>query len=159
LGFAPRKAGDRRHWLARAASSELPVVVFEAPHRLRATLSDALEVLGNRPVVVCRELTKMHEEVIRTTLEDAVQRYDDASPMGEFTLVIREDPVLAHARRPREAQELTVSDEAIWSEVRRLTNSGASRRDAVALLAKQFGRSSRDVYAAAERGKALARTP
>ena len=86
LGFLPRQGGPRRTALRDAATSGDTLVVFESPHRLLATLEDARTALGDRQIVVCRELTKLYEEIWRGTLTEAVAHF--ASPRGEFTLVI-----------------------------------------------------------------------
>ena len=86
LGFLPRRGADRRRLLSSLAQEERAIVLLETPHRLRAGLTDALEALGDRPVSVCRELTKLHEEIFRGLLSDAVDHFDQ--PRGEFTVVI-----------------------------------------------------------------------
>ena len=87
-GFLPRKPGKRRKALEALAPLEITLIFYESPHRVAATLEDMHQVLGNRPLAVCRELTKMHEEVWRTTVEEALKRYREDSPRGEFTLVV-----------------------------------------------------------------------
>lgn len=86
LGFLPRRPGRRRAALAGRREEAATVVLFEAPHRLRATLEDALTVLGDRRIAVCRELTKLHEEIFRGTIRTALDYFQE--PRGEFTLVI-----------------------------------------------------------------------
>jgi 16S rRNA (cytidine1402-2'-O)-methyltransferase len=86
LGFLPRQSGPRRRALAAAGQSGDTVVVYESPHRVRATLEDALAVLGDRRIAVARELTKLHEEIWRGTISGAIAHF--AEPRGEFTLVI-----------------------------------------------------------------------
>lgn len=87
-GFLPRKAGERRRFLAGLAESET-TVVFESPHRVAAALRDLADVLGpNRPVAVGRELTKRFEEVLRGTAGELAERFARQAPRGEFTLVI-----------------------------------------------------------------------
>jgi len=88
LGFLPRRSSERREQLAAVRSLPYPLIVFEAPHRLREMLADALEVLGDRSVAVCRELTKRFEEVQRTTLRGALSLFEQREPRGEFVLVI-----------------------------------------------------------------------
>lgn len=92
LGFLPRRPGRRRAALAERGEEPAALVLFEAPHRLRATLAEVLAVLGDRPVAVCRELTKLHEEIFHGTITAALAHF--AEPRGEFTLVIE------GARRP-----------------------------------------------------------
>ena len=86
LGFLPRRKADRRKLLDSLAQEERAIVLLETPHRLLAGLTDALDALGDRPVSVCRELTKLHEEVFRGLLSEAIGHF--AQPRGEFTVVI-----------------------------------------------------------------------
>ena len=86
LGFLPRKKAERSRLLASLADQPRTLVAFETPHRLVAALRDILDVLGDRRVAVCREMTKVHEEVFRGTVSEAVAYFDQ--PRGEFTLVI-----------------------------------------------------------------------
>ena len=87
-GFLPRKPGKRRKALQAAAALEVTLLLYESPHRLVAALEDMLEVLGDRRLTVCRELTKVHEEVWRTTIGKALERYRREDPRGEFTLAV-----------------------------------------------------------------------
>jgi 16S rRNA (cytidine1402-2'-O)-methyltransferase len=86
LGFLPRRKGERRRLLQSIALETHTIVAFEAPHRLLKALADVLEVLGNRRIAICRELTKIHEEVFRGTISQALEHF--TTPRGEFTLVI-----------------------------------------------------------------------
>ena len=86
VGFLPRKKGQRRRLLEEVAGEGRTIIAFEAPHRLLASLRDVLDVLGDRRIAVCRELTKMYEEVFRGTVSAAADHF--AEPVGEFTLVI-----------------------------------------------------------------------
>ncbi len=88
LGFAPAKAGARRKLLRRAAETGWPLVLFEAPHRLAETSRDLMETLGDRPLVLARELSKIHEEVVHTTCRELAERLDDVQTKGEVTLVV-----------------------------------------------------------------------
>jgi len=88
LGFLPRRRSERCRLLAKVAQERRTLVVFEAPHRLRASLADIETVLDDRPLAVCRELTKLHEEVWRGTVSEARTHFDEVEPRGEFTLVI-----------------------------------------------------------------------
>jgi 16S rRNA (cytidine1402-2'-O)-methyltransferase len=148
LGFPPSKAKARKRWLGVIAGEERPVVIFEAPHRIIACLKDAAAAMGDREVVVCRELTKIHEERISGTITAAIERFERDEPRGEFTLVFAPAP----AAEVPEIAELT--DDEAWHEFGRLTESGLSRREAIAALARKTGRPAREVYAQAERGKA-----
>jgi len=88
LGFSPRRQGERRRWLESVANEPRTLVVFEAPHRLQASLRDMAEILGNRQVAIARELTKLFEEVWRGSLQEAIAHFEETPPRGEFTLVI-----------------------------------------------------------------------
>ncbi len=87
-GFLPRTASRRRKFFEGIAHESRPVVVFESPHRLLEALCDAREVMGpERKLAVCRELTKMHQEVLRTDLDGAIAHFSQHKPRGEFVLV------------------------------------------------------------------------
>jgi 16S rRNA (cytidine1402-2'-O)-methyltransferase len=146
LGFSPTKQNARRTFYKKAATLDLPFVVFEAPHRLRASLEDASVVLGLRDLVVCRELTKLHEEFVRTNTLAAVEMFRAREVIGEFTLLFGLGPPEPEIREP-------LPDVTIREELVRLIEAGRTRREAIAELATREGRSSRDIYAAAERGK------
>ena len=91
-GFLSANKKERREALTRLAAEERTMVFHEAPHKLRPTLADMLELLGDRPVALCRELTKLHEETIRTTLSGAVALYREKEPRGEYVLVVAGAP-------------------------------------------------------------------
>ncbi|MFQ5858343.1 MAG: 16S rRNA (cytidine(1402)-2'-O)-methyltransferase [Anaerolineae bacterium] len=88
LGFLPRDSAERVELLTSVAALPHTLVAFESPHRLRDSLADLVEVLDDRQTVICRELTKVHEEVWRGTLRQAVRHFEATEPRGEFTLVI-----------------------------------------------------------------------
>jgi 16S rRNA (cytidine1402-2'-O)-methyltransferase len=144
-GFAPARSKDRIAWLLRLASVSHTLTFFEAPHRIRQTLKEASPLFGNRPMFVARELTKVHQELLRGTAADLIGHITD--PVGEFTVVA--GPLL-----PSEPAETQVSDQELWDEFGRSTaNAGRRRRDIVAELADKYGRSTNDVYAILERMK------
>ena len=88
LGFLPRRPSDRRRLLAQVAQEQRTLIAFETRHRLRKSLADIEAVLGDRPLAVCRELTKLHEEIWRGTISGARDHFAEVEPRGEFTLVI-----------------------------------------------------------------------
>ncbi len=88
LGFLPRRRSERRRLLAEVKGERYTLIAFEAPHRLRKSLATVEAVLGDRALAVCRELTKLHEEVWRGTVSGARAHFDEVEPRGEFTLVI-----------------------------------------------------------------------
>ena len=145
LGFPPTRAKDRRAWFELVGKTEHTLTFFEAPHRIERTLADAGFILGNRPIMVARELTKVHEELIRGSANAIAA--DITNHKGEFTIVV--GPAI-----PATAEDGLLSDEEIASEFGRITDKmGLNRREAVSRLAKQSHRSARDVYAVIERAK------
>jgi 16S rRNA (cytidine1402-2'-O)-methyltransferase len=137
LGFLPRKTSDRRRTLDEVADVRATLVLFEAPHRLRATLADAIDSLGaDRRCAVCRELTKRHEEVWRGTLSGALAEWRNRKPRGEFTLVIEA------------AAEPGPWDEGkVRAALSTLQAEGMSRSEAARRVARQSGWAKSDVYA------------
>jgi 16S rRNA (cytidine1402-2'-O)-methyltransferase len=138
LGFLPRTAGARRRALREAAASGDTLVLFESPRRLRATLEDARTALGDRRVAVCRELTKLHEEIWRGTIGDALAYF--SAPRGEFTLVVDGGAGAATADGAPPAA-------AVKRTIARLRRQGATARDAVRALQEEHGLRRRDAYA------------
>jgi len=136
LGFLPHKSADRRRRLESIAEEPGTIVVLEAPHRLAAALKDILSLLGDREVAVCRELTKIHEEVFRGTVSQAIAHFKE--PRGEFTLVIA-------GNRERGRPELT---EDIKQQLQDLRLSGLTAKEAVSRLVKATGLSRRELYRA-----------
>ncbi len=136
LGFLPRRRSDRRELIRRAAGLGLTLLLFEAPHRLKETLDDLLEVLGDRRCLMARELTKVHEEVRLTDLAALRREFEAREALGEITLVIEGAP-------PARAAEPELS--ALEEKLRLLATAGLSPRDAVRLVAELTGARRRDV--------------
>jgi 16S rRNA (cytidine1402-2'-O)-methyltransferase len=90
LGFLPRKAGERRNLLARIGATGLPSVLFEAPNRVSTTLADLAAAWGDRPAVVLRELTKVHEEAVAGSLAELAAQFERSAPRGEVVIVVGE---------------------------------------------------------------------
>ena len=86
LGFPPRKAGQRRRMIEAISEQEWPTVLYESPHRIIVTLEALREALGDRETVIGREMTKLHEEIFRGTLSEAIDHFQ--KPRGEFTIVV-----------------------------------------------------------------------
>ncbi|MDP9180226.1 MAG: 16S rRNA (cytidine(1402)-2'-O)-methyltransferase [Chloroflexota bacterium] len=135
VGFLPRRSVERRRLFESLAGERRTLVAFESPHRLRRALEDIRAALGERRIAVCRELTKLHEEIFRGTLSEAIEHF--AEPRGEFTLVVE--------GAPEPAAEAT--DEDLRAELRRLRILGASARDAAAEVARRTGVPRRRAYA------------
>ncbi len=144
LGFLPRQAKRRRERLESVANAVDTLVIMEAPHRVAATLADLLTVLGDRPVAVCRELTKLHQEVFRGALSQAKDHF--TTPRGEFVVVVAGadggDSGSTGSRRT--PQEGTV-EEAI-SRLAELRQAGAAPQEAIAAVSEATGRSRNDLY-------------
>ncbi len=139
-GFLSTANKSRREHLASLKNEHRTMVIYEAPHKLAETLADLLEALGDRDVALCRELTKLHEEVVRTTLSQAAERYAAERPRGEFVLVIRGAPEEKGPRQTlEEAMEL----------VAQLRDEGLSLKDAAKQAAAATGQSRNDLYHAA----------
>jgi 16S rRNA (cytidine1402-2'-O)-methyltransferase len=148
FGFPPSRSKARMAWLQRICSTDHVFSFFEAPHRIRLTLREATVYLGNRPIMIAREVTKVHQEFIRGTGPELLERLND--PRGEFTIIV------GPSSNVHEENGLPVSDDEVVREFWRLTESGrASRREAVRLVAQGSGRSSREVYSVIERAKKL----
>ena len=138
LGFLPRRAGQRRKLLRELAKQPDTIVAFEAPHRLQKTLADMNEALGDRRVAVCRELTKLHEEIFRGTLSEALAHF--TKPLGECTLIIE------GADAPEAKAAPAEDTESIDRQLRALRAEGLRAREAVRAVAQSLGRPHREVY-------------
>ena len=136
-GFLPANKKERRTALLRLQGEERTMVFHEAPHKLRATLSDMAEILGDRPVALCRELTKLHEETLRTTLSAAVALYAEREPRGEYVLVVA-------GARPMEEPAVTLEEGV--SRVQRLREDGIKMKEAVRSVAGQTALNRNELY-------------
>ena len=136
-GFFPRKATEQRTVLAELSGLDAALVFYESPNRLVAALSVIAEVLPWREVAVCRELTKLHEEVVRTTLGEAAARYRETPPKGEFVLVVE---------GAAEAAPAAVTPEDAVARVQALMAEGLSKKDAVKQAAKETGTARNALY-------------
>ena len=143
-GFLSTAKKSRREHLDALRKEQRTMIFYEAPHKLLTTLTDLREVFGgDRPISLCRELTKLHEEVVRTTLAEAVARYTEAPPKGEFVLIV--------AGAPAEQQEAPSETDAA-ARVSQLMAEGVSRKDAVKQAAKELGLPKNVVYDIALKG-------
>ncbi len=134
LGFLPHKASDRRRFLKSIVDEPATLVILETPHRIKEALMDILGLLGNRQIAVCREVTKLHEEVFRGEVNDAIEHFTE--PRGEFALVLE-------GKRNAAVPDIT-------KEVRKLLqNKKASRvpaKTAISELSKETGLSKKKLY-------------
>ncbi len=135
-GFLSTTKRLRNEHLAAVKDEERTLVFYEAPHKLIYTLKDMLSYFGNRKISICREITKLHEEVIRTTLEEAVKYYCEITPKGEFVLVIE--------GAQKTSDEVTVEAAADMAQI--LVNKGMRATDACKQIAKTTGYSKSEIY-------------
>jgi 16S rRNA (cytidine1402-2'-O)-methyltransferase len=134
IGFLPRKANDRRRVLESVADETGTIIALETPHRLLAALNDVLAILGDRRLAVCRELTKLHEEVFRGTVSEAIKRFTE--PRGEFTLVIE-------GKGTKDKPRLT---DDIERQLQQMYLSGATAKEAIATVAGERGLTRKELY-------------
>jgi len=140
-GFLSTAKKSRREHLESLAKEQRTMIFYEAPHKLVTTLEDMAAVFGeDRPISLCRELTKLHEEVVRTTLGAAVEKYTQNAPKGEFVLIVA-------GAQPEEKE--TASPEDAAARVQQLMEEGMSRKDAVKQTAKELNLPKNVVYDAA----------
>ena len=147
LGFLPRQKKDRQFNLRAAFNSQVPQVIFEAPHRLRATLSDLDVVFGDRPMAVCRELTKLYEEVFRGTAAEGLDHFD--SPRGEVVIVIQGRPATTSPLSETKSEDNQSDvEEELRQRLSQLKKEGVKAKEAVAAVADISGLSKNQVYQA-----------
>ncbi|MAE94862.1 MAG: 16S rRNA (cytidine(1402)-2'-O)-methyltransferase [Deltaproteobacteria bacterium] len=138
VGFLPRKAGERRQRLAALAERPETLVFYESPKRVAATLAELHELWGDRSACLARELTKLHEEVVRAPLGELARRFSEGT-RGEVTLVVAgADPVPA------------LRGEALQREVREAVERGESPREVAAALAPRAALPKREIYSLAQ---------
>ena len=140
-GFLSTAKKSRQAHLDSLRKEQRTMIFYEAPHKLVSTLESMAEVFGNdRPISLCRELTKLHEEVVRTTLGEAIEKYNENPPKGEFVLVV--------AGAPEEVKEAATADDAA-ARVAQLMEEGLSRKDAIKRTAIELDLPKNVVYEAA----------
>lgn len=138
-GFLSTSPSSRARTLERAAEEQRTLIFYEAPHKLSATLSDLYSHFGDRKISICRELTKLHEEVIRTTLSEAAEIYRDEKPRGEFVLIVE-------GKKEEPPREETFSDAV--AEAKRLSDGGLKPSDACREAAKRSRFTKSEIYSA-----------
>ena len=142
--FLPKDKKERARVLGEMQQETRTMIVYEAPHHLRATLQELYEALGNRSLTICRELTKRFEEKDKTTLEEAISYYQQKDPRGEYVLVIAgrtKEEVLEEQKSQWES--LTIEE-----HMQRYLDQDYSKKDAMKAVAKDRGVSKRDIYQA-----------
>lgn len=143
-GFLPRRRAERRRLLDTLATDSRTLIFYEAPHRIARTVADMVDIWGDRRCALVRELTKLHEEVLRTTLVDLLQELQARPRRGEMVLVVEGRPRMSTGELEREG------DPTRWrAEVEAAMGEGKTKKEAVAAVAQQWGVPRKVVYAAA----------
>ncbi len=138
-GFLPSKKNDRRKRLDEVKTIPATLLFYETPHRITKSLVDCLEILGNRNVAVVREITKLHEEVVRGTLEELAEKYSQESVKGEIVLVIDRSEISDFRFQIPDSKSLV-------ERVAELENEGLDRKIALKKAAKEFNLSRSEAY-------------
>lgn len=134
LGFLPSKSSERQKKLLELALEPKTMIFYEAPHRIIETISDILMILGNRKAAIAREITKLHEEILRGSLSDLLEALKNRNIAGEFVIVLN----------GREGRDISF-DEAL-QEIRLMMKKGLGRKEAVKIIAGQYGLSKKELY-------------
>lgn len=141
-GFLPRENKDRNPIIEEIKSVRDTLIFYEAPHRLLNTLEYIKDNLGDRKIAVCRELTKLHEEIYRGKISDAINYFNEVRPRGEFVLVIQ----------GKSDEDIKAEKEAKWNSLSieehliKTIESGISKKEAIKIVAKERGISKKEVY-------------
>ena len=140
--FLPMEKKERREILEELVNETRTIILYEAPHKLTRTLKDLREVLGNRRMTLCRELTKKHETAFRTTIDDLIAYYENENPLGECVLVIEgKSRTDIEKEKQQEWMELSLEEHMAHYE-----SQGISRKEAMKLVAKDRGVGKREIY-------------
>lgn len=142
IGFLPARPAERRRALRKVSSEPRTLVIYDAPNRLRATLEDTLEILGNRHAAVAREMTKIHEEFLRGRIEELISELVERPPKGEITLLIA--PLDEQAASTEQVRAARGSLSRRVAEIERA--EGVDRKAALKQAAKEFGLAKREAY-------------
>lgn len=141
-GFLSRESKYRNEVLDEIKDYRETIIFYEAPHRLNSTLEYLKEKLGNRRIAICRELTKMHEQIYRGTLEEAISYFESNRPRGEFVLVLE----------GKTDEEIQIEKESLWIDMSieehliKLINEGIDKKEAIKIVAKERNLPKKEVY-------------
>lgn len=143
-GFLPKEKKQRAEILKDLKDEKRTIILYESPHHLLRTLSDLIEVLGDRKIALCRELTKVHEEIIRTTLSGALSYYENKDPRGEYVLILEG----GKGRDDTDEEKRMLNSLSIREHVEAYEKKGMDRKSAMKAAAADRGVSKRDIYSA-----------
>lgn len=142
IGFLPRENKDKKKVVESVIDRTETIILYEAPHRIRQTLTFLRNQLGNRNISVCRELTKLHETIIRGTLDEVIELYNEENPRGEYVLVVD----------GKNEEEILMENRARWQDIsieehiKSYMESGIEKKDAIKMVAKERGIHKSEVY-------------
>lgn len=139
-GFLPKKQGEKRRFLSSLRSRKETLIFFESPHRMMKSLSDMLKIFGARRIVIGREMTKIHEETIRGTLQDVLESFKEREPVrkkGEYAMIVE-------GAKNAEAQQDDISIYEYFMEL--VEEAGLNRKEAIKMVSKKKGIPKRQVY-------------
>lgn len=141
-GFLPSDKKEKRNILEELKQESRTIILYEAPHRLSKTLSELYETLGDREIALCRELTKKFETVMKTTLKEAIDYYNENEPRGEYVLVL-EGKSLVEKKQEKieEWEKMSIEEHMAFYE-----NQGIDHKEALKKVAKDRGVGKRDIY-------------
>ena len=142
--FLPAEKKERQAVFGELKNETRTILLYEAPHRLVKTLKELLEELGDRKIAVCRELTKVHETALRTTIAEALAYYETHEPKGECVLVIQGKS----RRKICQEQQAAWRELTVWEHMDRYLSQGIDRKEAMKLVAKDRGVGKREIYQA-----------
>jgi len=138
-GFLPMNKKNRKDRLESLEKEQRTMIFYEAPHKLKSTLKDMREFWGNRKIALAREMTKIHEEIIRTTLDDAILMYEENSPKGEFVLIVS-------GYDGETEKDVFWRDMSVDEHYKYYLEKGDGRMDATKKVARDRGVSKREIY-------------
>jgi len=141
-GFLPAEKKERKVILEELKEESRTIILYEAPHHLKATLKELYDTVGERKITLCRELTKKFETIFPTTLEDALRYYEENEPRGEYVLVMEGKSL----EQKKQEQQQSFAEMPIEEHMKKYEEQGVDRKEAMKLVAKERGISKRDVY-------------
>lgn len=142
IGFLPRERKERNAKLKELDSREETLIFYEAPHRIKETLKALYDAFGNRKISICRELTKLHEEIKRENLSDAIKLYEENNPKGELVLIVEgADPMQAQIENQKKWEDLSIQEHVML-----YIKAGTDKKEAIKQVAIERGIPKKEVY-------------